>query len=448
MINETPLRTPDAANRTLMSRRGWWLIVASFCVPGLAQLLAGNRRMARRGLRVTFSVWVIALAAVIVTILNPTFLAGIVAGFPWLFYVLAAVLVGLAIFWLVYFLNAVKLAHLSSARPVSRSILIAFILLAVVACVGVTAKGTSMALSAGSGIASVFRQTKMADPVDGRYNVLLLGGDSGKGRWSLRTDSMTLVSVDAATGKSVTIGIPRNLLNVPFPDGTVMHKLYPNGYNCGSTCMMNSLYVQGMAHKSSFPSPSKNGGRVAGIQATIDGAEGVTGLKVQYYVLVNMKGFKELINALGGVTITVPERLPKTTGHGTKGYIEAGKQKMDGSTALWYARIRHNPGGSDYQRMARQRQLQRAILQQISPQTIVTKFEALTNATEATVETDIPSGQLQGFIDLANKARKHKPVDLELVRPKVNSEDPNYPKIHRWVQEATAKASGSASPSK
>ena len=51
----------------------------------------------------------------------------------------------------------------------------------------------------------------------GRYNVLLLGGDAGRDRVGLRPDSMTVASVDAETGRTVLISLPRNLQAVPFP---------------------------------------------------------------------------------------------------------------------------------------------------------------------------------------------------------------------------------------
>ena len=53
----------------------------------------------------------------------------------------------------------------------------------------------------------------------GRYNVLLLGGDSGSDRWGLRPDSLTVASIDAETGKTMLFGLPRNMMNFPFAEG-------------------------------------------------------------------------------------------------------------------------------------------------------------------------------------------------------------------------------------
>ena len=75
---------------------------------------------------------------------------------------------------------------------------------------------------------------------DGRFNVLLLGGDSGAGRWGLRPDSMTVASIDSETGRTVLVGLPRNMANFPFAPGSVMHKQFPKGFNCEG-CYLNGV---------------------------------------------------------------------------------------------------------------------------------------------------------------------------------------------------------------
>ena len=63
----------------------------------------------------------------------------------------------------------------------------------------------------------------------GRYNILLLGGDAGKDRSGLRPDSMTVASVDAETGRTVLISLPRNLEGVPFPESFAAAQEVPQG---------------------------------------------------------------------------------------------------------------------------------------------------------------------------------------------------------------------------
>ena len=75
----------------------------------------------------------------------------------------------------------------------------------------------------------------MADPWAGtpRVNVLLLGSDAGADRTGVRTDSMMVASINTRTGDTVLFGLPRNLQNVPFPEHDPLHKLFPQGFNCG-----------------------------------------------------------------------------------------------------------------------------------------------------------------------------------------------------------------------
>ena len=63
--------------------------------------------------------------------------------------------------------------------------------------------------------------------------MLLLGGDSGADRWGLRPDSLTVASIDADTGKAILFGLPRNMTNFPFAEGSVMEEQFPDGYDCG-----------------------------------------------------------------------------------------------------------------------------------------------------------------------------------------------------------------------
>ena len=78
---------------------------------------------------------------------------------------------------------------------------------------------------------SMFGSGSVTGAHDGRYNVLLLGGDSGAGRWGLRPDSMTIASIDAETGRTVLISLPRNMTNFPFVKGSVMRKQFPHGFD-------------------------------------------------------------------------------------------------------------------------------------------------------------------------------------------------------------------------
>jgi len=78
---------------------------------------------------------------------------------------------------------------------------------------------------------------------DGRFDLLLLGSDASGGRWSRRMDVMLLVEIDVATGKVAMIGLPRNLVNAPFPAGPAR-----NAVACGCfRDLLNALYVEATA---------------------------------------------------------------------------------------------------------------------------------------------------------------------------------------------------------
>jgi len=297
-------------------------------------------------------------------------------------------------------------------------------------------------------IGGIFTQQGITLPDNGRYNILLMGGDAARDRLGLRPDSMSVLSIDAVTGQTVNIGIPRNLQKAPFVAGSPMKKLWPNGYNCGDVCLINAIYKDVTdSHSDLYPNAVKQGSN-PGIEATKEAIEGVTGLKIQSYVLVDMAGFKALINALGGITINVTERLPiggQEDAFGqpinVKGWIEPGVQHMDGKTAIWFARARH--GSSDYARMQRQREVEDAMLAQLDPATVLTHFRDIAAAGRQLVQTNIPNGQVAIYLDLALKAKKLGIQKLELVPPTIDVVNPNFTAIHAMVQKAFSQASTS-----
>src|SRR5262249_50185335 len=122
------------------------------------------------------------------------------------------------------------------------------------------------------------------------------------------------------------------------------------------------------------------------------------GLKINYYVLVNLGGFKDIVNAMGGVDVYVQKaadpRLPglpiggdPDKGTQPSGYLLPGKHHLDGEHALWYGRSRH--ADDDFHRMDRQKCLLKDIAEQANPQTVVTHFEKLAKAATNTIYTNI-----------------------------------------------------------
>ncbi|WP_306420800.1 LCP family protein [Arthrobacter sp. JCM 19049] len=85
-------------------------------------------------------------------------------------------------------------------------------------------------------------------------------------------------------------------------------------------------------------------------------------------------------------------------------WFSPGEKHFNGKQALWFARSRDFT--DDYHRIKRQQCLQQAIIAQITPQNVLSRFTTIMDAGEELVETDIPASQLGSFISLAEKARK------------------------------------------
>ncbi len=430
----SPLRLPDTRQPALMTRRGWWLLGLNLLIPGTAQLLAGNRRWGRFAVGATFTLWAIALAGLALLLLwRPVALT--IATNVVSLWVAQLGLVFYAVLWLATTINAFTLVRLSTVAPTAKGPLAAFTALSLVLAVGTTGWAAWNTGVGRDALGAVFADGSIEEPIDGRYTILLLGGDAGPDRTGLRADSISLASIDADTGAVTMIGIPRNLYNAPFSEGSPLWGEFPDGYTCGDDCLISYLYPYAEERPELYPDAEAEGS-TPGIEAMRDAVEGVTGIPVQYTALIDMQGFAQLIDALGGVTVDAVGMDLGINGGPVVGRIEAGEQRMDGATALWYARNRYNL--TDFDRMEHQRQIQEAILRQVEPTTVLSRFQGIAEAGTQVVATDIPQAMLGRFVDLAAKSRERPITDLELVPPLVDNVNPDYTAVRTLVAEAVA----------
>ena len=123
----------------------------------------------------------------------------------------------------------------------------------------------------------------------------------------------------------------------------------------------------------------------------VDAVEGITDLQISYYAIVDLNGFQEIVDAIGGVTLNVRQPIPVGL-PSDKFYthIQPGVKKLDGWETLWYALARHD--SDDSSRMARQKCVMNAILQQTSPADVVRHYQDVAKATGSTITTTIPPG--------------------------------------------------------
>ncbi|HET8717715.1 MAG TPA: LCP family protein [Nocardioidaceae bacterium] len=429
-----PVTSPGSDDRLarVRFRRAVALLVMTLFLPGTAQLVAGRKQVGRVALRV----WLGLLALVGLTVVVGVLWPGVLF---WLFSntavlaVVRAVLLALAVGWAVLFLDAWRIGQPLELRQKQR--------LAVVGLNGALCFSVAGTLLFGAHvvgvqrdfIATMFGDGQASDAHDGRYNVLLLGGDSGSDRWGLRADSINVASIDADTGRTILFGLPRNMTDFPFAPGSLMDRQWPQGYDCDE-CELNSLATYAADHPDLFQGVDN-----PGVEATMQAVEGITGLKVNYYAMVNLMGFRNLVDAVGGITLNVRDRIPiGGVGGPVTGYIEPGVQHLDGFNALWFARSRET--ADDYSRMARQKCVLNAMLAQLSPQTVITKFEKIAKASEDVVTTDLPASELGTFAQLALKARTQPVRTVSFVPPMINTGDPDIALIQSTVTKAIARS--------
>ena len=157
--------------------------------------------------------------------------------------------------------------------------------------------------------------------------------------------------------------------------------------------------------------------------------------------MVNLQGFRDLVDAVGGVELNVRTRIPVGgLGSDVTGYIEPGVRTLDGHDTLWFARARE--GSDDYSRMARQKCVMSAMLKQISPQSAVANFEDIAAASSEMISTNLPASELDRFMQLALKARSQRISTVSLVPPLINTASPDIALIQSTISAAIARAEG------
>src|SRR5689334_5008299 len=419
-------------------RRAVALMLMTLVLPGSAQLAAGRKEVGRIAMRIWFSVLLIGGAVFVLGLLSHSFAFWFFLS-PTRLGLLRFVLMGLAVGWAFLFIDAWRIGEPLALAQKQR--------LAMVGINGVLCFSVAGSLLFASHlvnvnkdlITAVFGTGKATAATDGRYNVLLLGGDSGVGRWGLRPDSLNVASIDAKTGKTILFGLPRNMLNFPFAKGSIMAEQFPDGYNCGVTCELNSLATWAADHKSLFA-----GVKNPGVEATTEAVEGITGLKINYFAMVNLSGFSTMVDAVGGVTLKIRDRIPVGgIGGPITGYLQPGTRKLDGHDTLWFARSRSS--ADDYSRMARQKCVMNAMLHQLSPQKVVFNFDRIAAASASLLTTNIPRSEVDHFISLAMKARSQPVRTISFVPPVIFTGRPDIAKIHRMVNAAIHPAKKSSS---
>ena len=179
-------------------------------------------------------------------------------------------------------------------------------------------------------------------PELGRFTVLLIGADSGPGRDHALTDTMIVASLDPIAHSVSMVSVPRDTVDLPLPDGRIFR------------AKINSLVMYVEQHPDRFP------GAPSG-QAVLAATLGqLLGVQVDGWAQVNLPGFVEVVNSLGGIDVNVTDGFCDAgyDEYGINGFaITPGRYHFDGNQALAYARVRKAYGENDFTRAGRQQEI-------------------------------------------------------------------------------------------
>jgi LCP family protein required for cell wall assembly len=228
-----------------------------------------------------------------------------------------------------------------------------------------------------------------------RLNILLIGSDQRPNDNTYNTDTLIVVSIDPTTKQVAMFSLPRDSFGIPLPPGPLQAAF-------GSTYQdkINSFFTRIRNRADLVPGTN----RTRGYNGLKEVLGNLYNLDIKYFVEVNFEGFKQVVDALGGVTINVQvpvldESYPSDTGRTSRVYIPAGIQHMTGAEALVYARSRHL--SDDFDRGARQQRVLTSLREQTDVAALIPKIPDLVAAVKATVRTDIPQDQLARLAGLA-----------------------------------------------
>ena len=290
-------------------------------------------------------------------------------------------------------------------------------------------------VSSGSDDPLAYNAPEGAATGEGFKTILLLGGDEGPGRWALRTDTMILVTIHEESGRIAMISIPRNMNKMQFPPGSAMANEFPKGF----PDLANAIYPYVFTHED-ISATYERGDLQPEAIALASGISYSMNITIDDYVLVNMQGFLEIIDALGGVTLTLDEKLPmpgNVPGAKTQypPFIGPGEVTMDGTTALGFARSRS--ADSDYGRMGRQRQLLTAIASQVEGSDILLRFPNLAEIMRWTVRTSLSADEFSSLVDRLRSGASIK-ESVGLIPPLINPGNPNFADISNLINALQA----------
>lgn len=199
------------------------------------------------------------------------------------------------------------------------------------------------------------------------FSILLLGIDTGDmGRTEQgRSDSLMVLTINPNTNETNILSIPRDTYTEIVGHGTIDK--------------INHAYAFG------------------GTSMTINTIQKMLDIPIDYYVEVDMRGIKEIVDAVGGVNVN--NNLDFTY-EGTT--FKVGDQHLNGELALKYARMRYDDPKGDYGRQGRQRQIIEAVVKKAATFSTIVNYQGILNSLENNVKTNLT---FDDMVDIQGKYR-------------------------------------------
>ena len=257
-------------------------------------------------------------------------------------------------------------------------------------------------------------------------NIVLMGSDDRSGENAalggevdgMRSDTTMVMHISADRSRVEVVSIPRDSIvdipKCPTTDG----ELAPAMRNT----RFNGAFAQGVTH----------GGNVeSGALCTMTTIETLTDIRLDGFVVIDFAGFRDMIDALGGVEMCIPQEVySKKADHL---HLEAGLQVLNGTQALQYARARTGEGlgdGSDTDRIGRQQEMMAALSRSVLSKNLLTDSPALLSFLGAVTRSLTMSSNLSsltGLPGLAYSLRNVRPdtITFMTIPWGANPADPN-----------------------
>lgn len=254
-------------------------------------------------------------------------------------------------------------------------------------------------------------------------NVLVMGsdtreGENGKGIGGSTpglSDTTILLHLSANRKFAYGVSLPRDAM-VEQPE---CERKNGNGTDPGGLRMFNAAYA------------------IGGAPCTVKMVEHLTGIRINHFVVVDFVGFKNMVNAIDGVTICVPEEVNDTIGHIK---LPAGTYKVTGQQALDYVRVRHDIGAptGDIGRMKRQQTFISAMIEKVVSAGTLANPIRLYNFLDAATDSLKTDPGLKNLKLMASLGSSLKDIGLDRVKfiTVPWQPDPNDSNRVVWAPEA------------